>query len=417
MKKDFVKHTLSNGITVYLYRDKSLKRMVASYNVNYGSDGYFDEFIYDGVKRSVPHAMAHFLEHTLIEKSSLGNMLLHFKNINYDSNGLTYLEITSYYFVGIKNPLENLKKLIYMIDKPAFTKEDVEDVKHAILEEVVKNDNEPYKVGFGMNKRNLIASYDAIPSSYNGLGTIDSTKSITYEDVKLCYDAFYNDQNKFLCIGGNFEIDEMITYLEDIYKDIKPHPNKLELMDYNKDEKVRKEYDEIVLPISQNFCIVSFKMKNIFEESKLFLDLCLRIFFKLKFGNETKFVSDLIQNGITLGGIGGSVKFYREDIIFTLSADVVDCERFVQAVCEEFKNPYIDEKLFELIKKAFKVSELNKLDYIYRAILNFPVGITFSEKLYAMDILDKCEARDLQRIVSKLDFSNKSVTLLKKKEN
>lgn len=417
MRKDFVKHTLSNGITVFLYRDKSLKRMVASYNVNYGSDGYFNEFIYDGVKHSVPHAMAHFLEHTLIEKSSLGNMLLHFRDINYDSNGLTYPEITSYYFVGIKNPWENLKKLIYMIDKPAFTKEDVEEVKYAILEEVAKNDNEPYKVGFGMNKRNLIASYETIPSSYNGLGTIDSTKSITYEDVKLCYDAFYNDENKFLCIGGNFEIDEMIAYLEEIYKDIKSHPNKLELIDYKEGEKVRKEYDEIELPISQNFCIVSFKMKNVFEESKLFLDLCFRIYFKLKFGNETKLVSDLIQKGIIIGGIGGNVKFYRDDIIFTLSADVVDHEKFVQAVCEEFKNPNIDEKFFQLIKKTLKVSELNKLDYIYRAILNFPVNITFSSKLYAMDILDKCEVTDLQKIVSKLDFSHKSVTLLKKKQD
>ncbi len=416
MRKDFTKHTLSNGIDVYLYRDKNLKRMVASYNVFYGFDGFYNNFTYEGKMREVPYAMAHFLEHTLIEKSRFGNMLLNFKDLNYDFNGSTYPDITSYYFVGIKDTLESLKKLILMVDKPVFTEEDVEDVKSAILEEVAKNDNEPYKIGHNLNKRNLYSSFEKIAKSNNSLGSIESTKSITYENAKLCYDAFYNDENKFLCIGGSFEIDEMIDYLESIYKEIEYHPNRLELESFEEDD-IRNGYEEIELPISENFCIISYKMKNVFKESKLFINLALNIFFRLKFGNETEFVSELIKKGIVIGGIGGGASLYRDDIIFTFCADVKDKDRFIRAIEDELKNPQIDESLFELIKKTLKVNELNKLDYIYRAILRFPIDINYSDKLYDMDVLDKCNIEKLKSIIGRLDFNKKTVTLLKKKAN
>ena len=48
IKNDYVKKVLSNGIKVYLYKDENLKRFFASYNVKYGTDGYYDTFYYEG---------------------------------------------------------------------------------------------------------------------------------------------------------------------------------------------------------------------------------------------------------------------------------------------------------------------------------------------------------------------------------
>ena len=65
-----VKKTLSNGVKVYFYKDSSLKRIFMTYNVNYGSHGYFNNIKLNGKKVTLPFGMAHFLENTLIENSN-----------------------------------------------------------------------------------------------------------------------------------------------------------------------------------------------------------------------------------------------------------------------------------------------------------------------------------------------------------
>ena len=45
-----VKKTLSNGVKVYFYKDTSLKRIFMTYNVNYGSHGYFNNIKLNGKK-------------------------------------------------------------------------------------------------------------------------------------------------------------------------------------------------------------------------------------------------------------------------------------------------------------------------------------------------------------------------------
>ena len=87
MNKDYVEKKLSNGIKVYFLKDDNMKRVHVSYNVNYGTHGYFDKFYYKDKSYHVEPAIAHFLEHMLIETSKRGNMLLNYMDRNYDANG------------------------------------------------------------------------------------------------------------------------------------------------------------------------------------------------------------------------------------------------------------------------------------------------------------------------------------------
>lgn len=418
MRKDFIKKTLSNGVAVYLYRDKNLKRMVASYNIKYGTLGYYDRFYYKDKEYKVPSAMAHFLEHLLIEKSKYGNMLLRFTDKNYDTNGQTGFELTSYYFVGIKDVKESLKELINMIDDPVFTKEDVEEVKSAIINEVRKNEDEKYRTGYNIMKRNLFKNFEAVSESYNTLGSKESTESITYEDAKVCYDAFYNDENKFLVIGGNFEIDEIVDYLEDIFKEIKAHPNEMREYDYGNGFEVRKPYEEIEKPISHDHMIIAYKIKNVFKERKILIDLYLYLYLHLKFRNETDLVSRMISEKIIVGGIGTSIEFFKDVILVTFSADTLNAKEFEKCIQENLNLEQLDEHQFELLKKSLIVGELSsKMDYIYRTLTKFPFEIDFTEKLYMMDTLEKCTFQGMKEFISKLPFDEKTIVLLKKEEN
>lgn len=418
MKKDFVKRVLSNGIPVYLYRDKNLKKMAVSYNVKYGSLGYYDEFYYEDKLYSMPPAMAHFLEHTLIETSKYGNMLHRFKSKNYETNGGTYSELTSYYFIGINDVWESIKELINMVDDPVFGREAIEGVKGAIVEEVNKNSDDKYRIAFNVAKRNFFANFDAVSESYNTLGTKKSTESITLEEVKICYDAYYDDTNKFLVIGGNFEIDEMVEYLEDIYRELPKHPCARRGADYPDDFTVRKEYEELEKPLDTDFLIVKYKIKNIFSESKLLLDLYFYMFLRLKFGSDTAFVTNLIDKKIILGGISTSVDFFEDSIALTFSTDVLDKDMFLRLLNDELNAEGLDEYRFDLVKKALKVSELSKMDYIYANIIRFATGIDFSEKLYSIDIVNEINLKDIKDFIDSIDLAHcmKTVTYVKKKD-
>ena len=253
-----VKKTLSNGIKVYFYKDSSLKRIFMTYNINYGSLGYFNNIKLNGKKITLPFGMAHFLEHTLIEHSYKGNMLHNFLNKNYDFNGMTKMETTTYIFIGKKRYKESIKELITMVDNPVFTSEDIEHVKNAVCEELKQSNDNRYSKAFNLNKRNLYSNYEAIDKSLSTIGTVEETMKFDYDIVKTAYDAYYRDDNKFIVLGGNFNIDEMTNYLEEIYKGIKPHKVKFEIIDDKKFE-LRKKEDVLYDNINTEFNIITFK--------------------------------------------------------------------------------------------------------------------------------------------------------------
>lgn len=414
MKKDVVKKTLSNGIVAYLYSDKDLKRVVASYNVKYGTLGFFDKFYYEDELKTVPPAMAHFLEHTLIETAKEGNMLIKFKEKSYETNAKTGLEYTSFYFVGIKDTWDSIRQLIKMVDDPNFDEENIEKVKNAVVEEVGMTKDNKYQQGRNANRRNAMAAYEAHHESYNILGTAETTKGITLSDVKLCYDAYYHDENKFLVIGGNFKIDEMIAHLENIYKDMPRHPNRMRKADYGDLLPIRKAYEEMQKPVANDYMIVTFKMRDECPENKFITDLYLSIYLRMKFGASTEFVTNLAHDKIIVGGLGYAYDFFEGMLTVTFSADILDEVEFKKRMKSELNTENLDEHLFELIRKNMKVNELSQMDAIYSALLRFHNSIDFTEKLYSLDILDQFTLEELKRVIGRLDWSLETTTIIRK---
>ena len=81
-KNNYIEKRLSNGLKVYFFKDKTLKRNFVSYSIKFGSNGFYRKFIYDNKEYTVKPGLAHFLEHTLIEHSKYGNMMHNFSDNN-----------------------------------------------------------------------------------------------------------------------------------------------------------------------------------------------------------------------------------------------------------------------------------------------------------------------------------------------
>lgn len=412
--KDFTKKTLSNGLVVYFYKDKNMKRTYVSYNVKYGTNGYYDEFYYRDKLYHVQPGMAHFLEHTLIETCKHGNMIHKFMDKNYEFNGLTYNELTSFYFVGIKDIKNSLKELIEMVDAPVFDRTSIENVKKAIVDEVRKSDDAKYGLAYNINKRNLYRGFEFCPLNGNVLGSAESTLAITYEETVACYNAYYNVENKFLVIAGNINIDEYTEYLETIFADLDDHPNEMRAVDYGEDRAVRKEYQEVSKRVDTEHLIITFKIES--DENPLLIDLALFIFLRTKLANDTKFVTQLLDDKIIVGVIGWNTSYFKGDTLVTFGVDVLNKDEFVNRLTREIANPKIEKRKFELLRRNLIANELSKLDYIYRSLKRFPNDIVYSEKLFAIDVLDECTYERVISIVESLNFDVKTSVLIKKEE-
>ncbi len=413
--KDLIEKKLKNGIRVYLYPDEDMKKVVAVYSVNYGSNGYFDKFYFKDKAYQMKPAMAHFLEHTLIEKSKYGNMLHRYKDKNYEFNGLTYAELTSYYFVGIKDWKESLKELIHMVDEPVFTFQDIEDVKGAIVDEVLMVEDKKYQMGFNLNRRNTFKNYEVVGANLNTLGSKESTEAITLEDAQICYNAYYHDENKFLVIGGNFDEDEIMEYLESIYSEIKPHKNELKAFDYEDDFGVRKEYEELSKPVDKDVTVITFKLRNDFVESNSVSSLYLALFKDLKFSSDSEFVEKLNKDKIIVGGISGVADYFQDTISWMFEAETLDSEEFIKRFEAEFRSDEFSDERFNLLKKSYKANKLSKLEYKYYHLRRKATTLEyFSKKLFDIDEIDQLNFEDFKKFISGLDLSTKTITVIKK---
>ena len=411
-----VKKTLSNGIKVYFYKDSSLKRIFMTYNINYGSLGYFNNIKLNGKKITLPFGMAHFLEHTLIEHSYKGNMLHNFLNKNYDFNGMTKMETTTYIFIGKKRYKESIKELITMVDNPVFTSEDIEHVKNAVCEELKQSNDNRYSKAFNLNKRNLYSNYEAIDKSLSTIGTVEETMKFDYDIVKTAYDAYYRDDNKFIVLGGNFNIDEMTNYLEEIYKGIKPHKVKFEIIDDKKFE-LRKKEDVLYDNINTEFNIITFK-ERYNKEDVLKTDIIIHLFNNTILN--TDYIDKLNDDKIISGGIGRSADFFNGVVEMSYYADVYDSEKFYNEIINRLRNgiDYIDEKDFNLIKKQMLVNEIKMYDYKYEKLHSYTDSLAFTEEIDTSDVIRNITIEDIKEEISKRKFDIYSKTNLKiKKEN
>lgn len=415
--KNYKLKKLSNGIKVYLYSDKTLKRTFASYNVEYGSCGIFNKFYYDGKEYTVSHAMAHFLEHLLIEHSKFGNGLHHFMDKNYSFNGITYSEMTCYYFLGVDDTKNSIKELIEMIDCPVFTEKDIEETKAAVCEELKKNLDSKIRILGNCSERNLYANIEQFPDNFNSLGTVESTQAIDYDMTKLCYDAYYHTDNKFLVIGGNFDEKEMIEYLEEIYTNIKEHPNKMEEYKYSDEFKVRKELEIIEMPTDSDMVQVSYKMHNIPGFTPLQSCLYFDLYVALKYSESGPFIQEEIKKRNIVNGIGTSSCFEKDDTFFiSFMFDSYKRDEFIKNLENSFNTSDLDRHKFELLKRNSITSELNKKDFMYSCFSGFTPNYFFSKNISDVDVIQELTYEKMIDFINKFDYSNRTVTVITNKK-
>ena len=206
--------TLKNGVKVVFLLNKKVHYKEADLIIKYGGD--YNEFLIDEKKYHMHDGIAHFIEHLLIEQSKFGNMLINFNNDSIITNGITSNKTTNYYINTVHDFEKNLVKLIEFVNIPNFNKDNIEYIKPAIIEEIRRSKDNPF--------RNLYSTENTYLFNKNGnknvIGTEKDIKNITYDDVKKCYDVFYQFDNQYIFIEGNVNKKKIIKLINETYNKI-----------------------------------------------------------------------------------------------------------------------------------------------------------------------------------------------------
>ena len=135
-----------------------------------------------------------------------------FASMGASVNAFTSYDVTAYYFSCTEHFVENLKLLLEFVSTPYFTEESVEKERGIIDQEIGMNLDNPDSQIF---EKLMPALFENHPVRVPILGTSETIRQITPENLYLCHRAFYNPANMTLCVVGDVDPDEVARIAEE----------------------------------------------------------------------------------------------------------------------------------------------------------------------------------------------------------
>lgn len=403
--------TLDNGLTILIYTDNSKStNHVELYTFFGGNNGEYVD--YNGNTRSIKPGTAHLLEHYICENTVDGNLLDNLRKYNILScNGGTNNENTSYFFNTVTNFYECLETFLRGIYNISFTKEKLDKTKMAVYSEIRDDKN---------NEKNKI-----IEKKINGLFTINrktlgssgSVKSITIKEIKDVYDNIYIPCNQFLVLAGNFDYDKTLSLVKNIYKEISFKNDKRlskvsDVKDVIKKRTIYKSdyIDEVILTFK-----IDVSSLSCFDKYKL--DWYLSFFLDINFSKYSKINEYINSCSDYVDDISAYLYYFNGYFVIDVIAFTKKVNEFEKLVLSSIKNRDSNEReVFELVKKdaitRISVRKDSISNYVAPTEENY---IRFGYLDDDIDVIDKFNYSEYDKIISNIDFTNYSVFYRKKK--
>ncbi len=411
--KTIYREVLDNGLEIIIIPNEKISKK-KNYYLNYGTyyGAAINEFIPKGKTKmtSFPKGIAHFLEHKMFETESGETAFEFYAKSGSYVNAFTSYKTTCYVVTGNKKLKENLEYLLTFVNRPYFTKENVIKEQGIISEEAAMNDDIPDYVAFKTISKNL---YKLSPYNTPILGTIDSIKSITKEDLYTCYNTFYHPSNMFLVVGGAVDPDEIIKITIDTLTRLNLEPdNCIKVKHYKEPLKVVKEYEELMLPVKTDKLALGFKMDraNFPIKNKVILNLYLNMITSLCFGASSNF-REMIRKRHLVNRSGYYFQDVDNIITFMVEADSLNTPVYLKELENYLANLKIEEEDLERLKKVWVSSEVIKTDYadsivdaVVDDLINYHKVIT-----NYIDLIKNMNITTMNKVLKSLDFSNKAV--------
>jgi len=403
---------LKNGLQVFFVPIKDKKKYYMTYATKYGSID--TSFVPNGKNKEIKTSdgIAHFLEHKLFESEDGIDPFEFFAKSGSVGNASTSFESTQYLCYGTRAFEENLDHLLTYVNNLYLTYENVEKEKGIIEEELKMYEDIPeYVLQFAIRK-NL---YHVHPNRIDIGGTVESVRKTTKEELETCYNTFYQPNNMFLIVSGNFNKDIAIDI---VHKKLDSNQNKnknIKRKKYKEPNTVYKEQETIKRDIAIPKAAVAFKFdKSVLGEfNDEVLETYLAMFTALAFGEASKF-REVARERNLLNSFSSEweiVDNYRSLLLFLESKDI---DAFIDLVIKELKNIEVTEEDIERIKKVWIANSVKVTDYVEdMANIVYDDVVKYGRMIdKRMDIIKNVNKKKLDTIISNMNFKNKAIVKL-----
>jgi predicted Zn-dependent peptidase len=197
------------GTQIALCRTPGFSTSSGHFGLRFGStDTHFK--MPSGEVVEVPGGSAHYLEHKLFEGTE-EKVFDRFGKLGARFNGGTSFRTTTYHFTTASRFTECLNVLVDFVQHPLITQERVEKERGIIEQEVRMYADHP---GF----RGTFLLHEALYAQH-GIrvepgGTVEDVRAINAKHLQDCYDGFYRPCAMRLALAGDFDVEEVLAYLE-----------------------------------------------------------------------------------------------------------------------------------------------------------------------------------------------------------
>lgn len=352
---------LDNGLSLSIIKKRGFLEKAAFLSINFGS---IDNCYYlDGELQTYPAGIAHFLEHKLFEDEQGKDVTLDFVKLGADVNAFTTLDRTTYYFSTLDNFEESLDLLLKFTSRFTSSEKSVNHEKKIIEQEINMYQDDPdYRAYLGCLQNlypNTILGQDIA-------GSNESIEKITVEDLKNNFDCFYRPENCHLVLVGDFDVDEIYTFVNERQQRLTELKTIVEKEKKIIEAEVKKR-DNLQMEVSISKLAVGFK-SAIFSDNRMRENLLVQLLFNLLFG----WTSPYYQNWYSEGKIDESVSIEYEVsnrysfVIITMdTVEPIKMSSLIrQVMTSADKKRLLTEEALDLQKKALYGEFLRSLDNI-----------------------------------------------------
>src|SRR5574344_66810 len=408
MRKNYF--TLPNGLTVVYNKDARMHTFTANLIVKYGYTN--NQIIKDGKLITTHSGITHLLEHLLIEHSFSGCYFKQLEKENVSCNGYTTAEETIYYIKTVHDFETYLFNLIKMVNLPCFNENDTQEVKYSIINELNMTRDNKFRHLLEITNNCLFQKINVAEA----IRTKQYIEAISYEEVKLCYDTFYNPANQILTLCGNLNIKQIKELINDCFKKINRETNNYVIPKIIEPLEVNHKEDYYEC-LTDNYTQVTFKIKfsDYSSVSKHLLSYYLDFFLSDCFGYSSLAYQNVIKNKISNFDIDYRTRYLNEYLIISIGTYTDKSSEFINIVLDTFKNKPFSAKIFALHRKQLIMSFLIGQESA-GAVLDHLIDNILTYDYYEKDKLEDFTSmnfKDYQRMIKEVDFSHYVITYLK----
>lgn len=412
LDQDVYLETLKNNLNIIMVPYTNKKNYFITYATRYGSN--INAFVQVGSKKgiTVPNGIAHFLEHKMFEQADGVDPFTFFAESGTGANASTSYTSTQYICYGTKEFAKNLDFLLKFVNEPYFTDENVLKEKGIIKEEIKMYDDIPESVLENKLKENL---YHIDPHRIDIAGSCSDIDKITKEDLYLCYNTFYNPNNMFIIIAGNFDMEEALDIIKNRLENKENRISKITVKDYKEPKSVYKKEEELSVNIKVPKIGLGYKFskEDLKLDDELELDLYLSMLTTLLFGSASIFRERVRKENLMTSFYyeWDDIKKYKSLLLY---AETENPDLLIAEIEKELANIIITQEDFERMKKVWISNEVKMIDYVETTVNNLYDDMIRYKKVVdnKIDLIRKLDFNKLSRLLGQMKFNNRSKVIL-----